>query len=208
MDPDVPIRVAYARGVVDDESVVPVSRVKDGRSWRIGTDQDVAWIAEGTSAGLTIASAIPPIFDAYATIVVPEQPENQPEHSRAVLGLLAAQSAGQPWWLGYLDTGADDVVFPDAPMVTLYTGWHYVVVEAGPEQAATWRDGDWSWRGAPPELIFPADRSWLLSTLWDDDWRCLGGPIALIERFVAEPRLQTLRVELGVDATPPGHVAR
>ena len=40
---------------------------------------------------------------------------------------------------GYLDTGADDIVFPDAPKVTLYSGWPYVLVEAGPEQAATWR---------------------------------------------------------------------
>ena len=51
------------------------------------------------------------------------------------------QSAGQPWWLGQIDTGADDIVFPDAPKVTLYSEWHYVLVEAGPEQAATWRQG-------------------------------------------------------------------
>ena len=40
-------------------------------------------------------------------------------------GLLpspTSYSAGQPWWLGYLDTGADDIVFPDAPKVTLYYG--------------------------------------------------------------------------------------
>jgi hypothetical protein len=61
--------------------------------------------------------------------------------------------------VGYLDTGADDIVFPDAPKVTLYSEWHYVLVEAGPEQAATWRQsGGWSfWKGALPNLMFPAD---------------------------------------------------
>jgi hypothetical protein len=69
-----------------------------------------------------------------------------------VLAVLCEQSAGQPWWLGYLDTGADDIVFPGAPKVTLYYGWRYVLVEAGPEQAATWRrSGGWSfWKGALP----------------------------------------------------------
>jgi hypothetical protein len=54
--------------------------------------------------------------------VLPYGGEGQDEHDRAVLGLLSEQSAGQPWWLGYLDTDADDVVFPDAPKVTLYAG--------------------------------------------------------------------------------------
>ncbi len=35
--------------------------VKDGRAWRIGTDADVAWISDGTSAGRTITAAIPPV---------------------------------------------------------------------------------------------------------------------------------------------------
>lgn len=58
----------------------------------------------------------------------------QESYDRAVLALLTGQSAGQPWWLGYLDTGADDIVFPDAPKVTMHYGWHYVLVEAGPKQ--------------------------------------------------------------------------
>jgi hypothetical protein len=110
---------------------------KDGRSWRIGTDAEVAWIANGTSDGKTITAAIPPVFEAYATVVLPPGGEGQEQHDGAVLALLTEYSASQPWWLGYLDTGADDIVFPDAPMVTLYSGWRYVLVEAGPEQAAT-----------------------------------------------------------------------
>src|SRR5258708_1815346 len=116
-----------------------VTRARDGRTWRIRTDADVAGIANGTSMGRTIPAAIPPVFEAYATVVLPHAGEGQDEHDRAVLALLSEQSTGQPRWLGYLDTGADDIVFPDAPKVTLYSGWHYVLVEAGPAQAPPWR---------------------------------------------------------------------
>ena len=186
-----------------------VTMSRDGGTWRIGTAADVAWIAAGTTVGLTIASAIPPVFEAYATVLLPDGGDGQDAHDRAVLGLLSEQSAGQPWWLGYLDTGADDIVFPGAPKVTLYSGWPYVLVEAGPEQAAAWRDTGSSsfWMGALPNLMFPADRSWLVSTLWDDDWTCIGGPARLIGRFLDHPGLQARRVTPGEDATPPGHVA-
>lgn len=195
--------------MADDDSRPPVRRARDGRAWRIGTGADVAWIADHTVPGLTITSAIPPVFDAYATIVLPDNDEDRDVHDRAVLSLLTEQSAGQPWWLGYLDTGADDLVFPDAPMVTLYTGWHYVLAEAGPEQAATWRRIEFSsyWKGVLPNLMFPADRSWLVSTLWDDDWTCIGGPAELVNTFLRHPDLQARAVAPGQDATPPGHQA-
>lgn len=181
---------------------------RDGSTWRIGTNADVAWITTGTTIGLTITSAIPPVFEAYATVVLPERDEGQDAHDQAVLGLLRAHSADQSWWLGYLDTGADDIVFADAPMVTMYSGWHYVLVEAGPEQAATWRHEYASfWKGALPSLMFSADRSWLVSTLWDDDWTCIGGPAELVDNFARHPCLQARPVDLSQDATPPGHHA-
>ena len=46
----------YAGGVV--------RRVRDGSTWRIGTDAEVAWIANGTSVGRTITAAIPPVFES------------------------------------------------------------------------------------------------------------------------------------------------
>ena len=182
---------------------------RDGSTWRIGTNADVAWITNRTATDRTITSAIPPVFEAYATVVLPEGGEGQDAHDRAVLDLLSQQSANQPWWLGYLDTGADDTVFPDAPRATLYAGWHYVLVEAGPRQAATWRQHDRRsfWKGTLPNLMFPADRSWLVSTLWDDDWTCIGGPAGLVENFVRHPGLQARPVVPGQDATPPGHQA-
>jgi hypothetical protein len=182
---------------------------RDGSAGRIGTDAEVAWIVNGTSIGRTITAAIPPVFEAYATVMLPYGGDGQDEHDRAMLALLSEESAGQPWWLGYLDTGVDDIVFPDAPKVTLYSGWHYVLVEAGPEQAATLRrSGPGSfWKGGLPNLMFPADRSWLVSTLWDDDWSCIGGPAGLVDRFLRHPDLRARAVALGDDATPPGHQA-
>jgi hypothetical protein len=106
------------------------------------------------------------------------------------------------------DTGADAVVFADAPRSTLYSGWHYVFVHAGQDEARRWRGDLESWRAPGPDVVFPDDRSWLMSWLWDDDWRCLGGRTALIDRLLAQPELDVRRVGLEEDATPPGHVAR
>ena len=176
--------------------------------WRIGTDAEVAGIQDSITRGLTIESAIPPHFASYATIVVPDQDEGRSEHLDLLLRMLEEQSGSQPWWLGFLETGADDLVFPDADRVRLYSGWPYVLVQAGPAEAATWRRDLSSWRPPGPDLIFPVDHTWLMSWLWDDDWRCIGGPTALIDQLLAQPRLQARRVEPGQDATPPGHLAR
>jgi hypothetical protein len=194
----------------------PVGRVTDanGHSWRIGTDAEVAWIVEGTSPNQTITSAIPPVFDAYATIVLPDNGEDHERHNRAMLATLGGQSpgAGPRWWLGYLNTSDYDLVCPrvamaQLPKVSLYSHWDYVLVEAGPRQAATWRRtetrGFW-WDDALPELMFPADRSWLVSTLTDDDWTCVGGSATLVDQLLAHPDLRARRVRLGEEATPPG----
>jgi hypothetical protein len=201
--------------VAESESVV--WRVKEGRRWRIGGDAEVAWIEENTPSGLAITSAIPAAFEAYATLALPGTGEHDPapwldgvdRHEASVMAILSEQTATQPWWLGYLETGASDVVFSDVERVMLYAGWGYVLIEAGPEQAAMWRD-DEQWKGRLPDLMFPADRSWLLSTLWDDFWSCLGGSQELVDAFLKDSFLgdRTRVVEVSAeDATPPGHTA-
>jgi len=42
---------------------------RDGDRWQVGTAGDVAWITEATTYGVRITSAIPPVFDSYATVV-------------------------------------------------------------------------------------------------------------------------------------------
>jgi hypothetical protein len=203
--------------MTDNKRVSEVWRSKDGRDWRIGEEAEVTWIEDGTETGLEIVSAIPPVFEAYATLELPgtgnqaavsRLPEAQDRHDAAVLTVLKEHAAAQPWWLGYLHTGVSDVVFPDAPMVKLYAGWPYVLAEAGPEQAGTWRkDG---WEGVLPDLMFPADRSWLFSTLWDDDWTCIGGSRGLVDALLAKSDLRDRAREVDLstkDATPPGHTA-
>ena len=171
---------------------------------RIGTAGDVSWLAGKTEPGLSVTAAIPPVFEAYATF---HPPAGVPvtDHERAVVAALSRHTAEQPWWLGYLDTGPHDVVRPDAPRVSLYWGWDYVLLEAGPTQALTWRTGHMrDAGGALPDLFFPADRSWLVSALWDDTWTCVGGPAALIDALQHDALISARRVTPDEDALPPG----
>jgi hypothetical protein len=191
-------------------TIFPSGKVgRDGQEWRLGTDADVMWIHDGTSRGTEITAAIPPIFAAYCTLLVPRNGNDElATHEQALIDLLTDHTAEQPWWLAYLDTGASDVVFPYAPRTMMYSGWRYVLVEAGPHEATTWRDADFKY--ALPDLMFPKDRSWLVSTLWDDDWTSIGGSEQLVSSVLAHPVLgpRARRVALGEDATPPGHEAR
>lgn len=198
-------------------------RGEDGREWRLGRDAEIAWIEAGTEDGLRITSAIPSVFEAYATLELPgsgDQPVPTSledaerldrvwdRHEAGVLAVLSAHSATQPWWLGYLDSGGADLIFGDVRQVRFYADWPYVLVEAGPEQAGAWRDE--CWKGVLPDLMFPADRSWLFSTLWDDDWTCIGGPRGMVDAFLSHPDLgpRVREVDPSVeDATPPGHTA-
>lgn len=196
------------------------TRFKDGIAWRIGSERDVRWIRDGTGVGRQITAAMPAVFADYATLVhpgaasVPRDVRRERRQDLALVELLRGHSTRQPWWLGYLDTGASDIVFWDAPKVGLYTGWRYVLIEAGPEQAATWRPalgGQSNWKSTElPDLMFPEDHAWLVSTLWDDDWSSIGGSEALIADLLQDRVLgpQARRVSLGEDATPPGHAAR
>jgi hypothetical protein len=198
--------------------VQPVeTQIKDGVVWPVGGQAEVNWISEGTESGRRIIAAIPPLFAAYATLTnhlsAPDLPRDlglEWRQDRAFIEVLRRHNRDMAWWIGYLDTGASDIVFWDAPKVTLYDGWHYVLVLAGPDQAATWRPvpgGVPNWKSTElPEVMFPADRSWLVSFLWDDDWACIGGSEALISDLLTDPVLapNARRVDTQQDATPPG----
>jgi hypothetical protein len=184
----------------------PRTQLKDGRTWRIGADEEVAWINDGVTGGMSITASIPPIFAAYATLVFPlglgsSRDQMRPAEDRfddALLRVLCAHTESQSWWLGFLETGASDVVFADAPRVQIYSGWNYVLVQAGPRHARTWRADEGRWFTALPELMFPADRSWLVSSLWDDAWAGVGGSAELIAALLVEPELRP-----GAERTDP-----
>jgi hypothetical protein len=184
--------------------------------WRIGADAEIAWIRENTGSDRSIATGIPLVFEAYATLERPGSGDRDPQswledpdrHDAAVLAVLGEHTTAQPWWLGYLETGIGaETVFYDVPKVTLYSDWQYVLIEAGPEQAGSWRAYD-LWKGVLPDLMFPAERSWLTATLWDDKWTCIGGSRRLIDAFLAHASLRhrtRLIDPTAKDITPPGH---
>ena len=124
-----------------------------------------------------------------------------PTKSRAAFRSL---QPSRRWWLGYLDTGAHDIVFPDAPKQSLYWDWRYLLVEAGPDQALTWRSGHMRGPGSLPELFFPADRSWLVSALWDDAWTDIGATATVITTLQRNPLVNARPVRPDEDALPPG----
>lgn len=111
---------------------------------------------------LSITHAVPPGFEAYWTVDVQCSGEcdcSQDEVGRfssGVLDVLAANTEPQPWLLGFLNRWvSSDVVFNDVPTVAVDNG-AYVLVEAGPHEARTWRAAD----GGPadrrmPDLMFP-----------------------------------------------------
>ncbi len=183
----------------------PQTKLKDDRAWRIGTEDEVAWINAGVTTGWSITAAIPSAFAAYATLAFPvdlemDRADMRPAEDRfddAVLSVLSAHTEPQPWWLGFLETGASDVVFDDAPRVHVY-GWNYVLVQAGPHEARTWRSDEGRWFTALPELMFPADHSWLVSSLWDDAWACVGGSADLVSALLIRPELRA-----GAERTDP-----
>ncbi len=134
-------------------------RSKDGRAWRVGGNAEIAWIQENTECGLAITSAIPPLFEAYATLELPRSDgqkaapslQDRERHDAGILAVLSAHAMSEPWWLGFLDTGAADVVFDDVATVNLYADWRCVLIEAGSEQAAGWRRDEQRWRSALPD---------------------------------------------------------
>ena len=176
---------------------------KDGSVWRIGTEREVAWINAGWTGGLSITASIPPVFEAYATLTFPlglDVPREvlRPREDRfddTVLRVLSAHTRPQPWWLGFLETGGSDVVLDEAPRVHVYSRWPYVLVQAGPHEARNWRSDDGRWHTALPELMFPADHSWLLSSLWDDAWASVGGSDDLISALLTEPDLSAEKTD-------------
>jgi hypothetical protein len=64
--------------------------------------------------------------------------------------------------------------------------------------------------GVLPDLMFPTDLSWLLSTLGNDHRTCIRRSKELVDAFLGHPDLRhgVVQVDPSVeDATPQGHTA-
>ncbi len=68
--------------------------VKDNRTWRVGTQAEVDWISTNTAAGHAIGSVLPPGFDAYALVVIPEEEAEQQAGESALLRVLGEHTTG------------------------------------------------------------------------------------------------------------------
>lgn len=165
----------------------------------------VDWITEATRGDLTVAAAIPPGYTAYAIVMIEQTDEGKRQQDAALVDVLRQHSNEQSWWLGYLDTGVADVIDPAAPRVGVYgMQWPYVLRQGRSRDAleARTNDAGTPWHSALPELIFPQDRSWLVSTMWDDDWRCVGGPEALMKDLLQHLGASARAVGLDEDRQP------
>jgi hypothetical protein len=72
--------------------------------------------------------------------------------SSVALASDVRRSEPQPGGSAIWRPAVQDVVFPDAPRVEVYAHWSYVLVEAGPDQAAEWRARD-PWGESSPDVM-------------------------------------------------------
>ena len=177
---------------------------KDGRNWRIGAAADVDWIAGHTTAGISITTAIPPVFDAYATTTRPTTSPPPPTSTPWSKTSSRTPRTSPGGWA--TSTPAPTTSSSPTPRRCRSTGagrtcWSRPAPSkpspGGPVTCATPE-------GALPDLFFPADRSWLVSALWDDTWTCVGGPAPLIHTLERDPLANARRVRPDEDALPPG----
>jgi hypothetical protein len=115
-----------------ESSPADVTRQRDGSTWEIGTAADVDWIDRGTTGGLAITSGIPPVFSAYATVVVPEPdvPEEQQARDGALLNVLVRHSTQERWWLA-APAAAGAIIGSAIPLAAaLSETWQYAVLAA------------------------------------------------------------------------------
>jgi hypothetical protein len=62
------------------------------------------------------------------------------------------------------------------------------------------------WKCVLPDLVYPADRSWLASALWDDYWMSIGGSRHPVDALLADHELPERVHEVdqsAPDMTPP-----
>lgn len=163
---------------------------------------DLTWISSGTRPGDSIHSAVPPIFENYATIVVARDAEVRQAQHRAI-GAVLESTKEAALWIGVIETGDPDDYLADAVRATLYANWPYHMKYISASTLLDHRNAH-SERGPLPDLVFPPDRSWLATRLWDDSWISFGGSAAVTDALMLATGTAARRVPPGGLITPPG----
>ena len=147
-------------------------------------DHDVNWIRQESALAETLTYAIPDRYEAYGVLDLPR------EIGPVEDGLLDALTARPTGLLiaGWIDRGPWPPSTGDEHV--LYTGWRYRLRRvAESELRGLPTEGE----GSFPDLLFPQDRSWLVSLLWDDSWRSIGASQAIATRLTQDlPNFQQL----------------
>ena len=156
-------------------------------------DEDVDWIRQSGAAFGTLRYAIPDGFEAYGVL---DLPADIVPVETSLLGGLGVEPDDQ-LVAGWIDCGPWPA--PAGDEHVLYTGWAYRLRRVHASMLAGLpTEGE----GSFPDLLFPPDRSWLVSLLWDDAWRSIGAPQKAADRLASRlPNFQQLGPNASLAAT-------
>jgi hypothetical protein len=163
------------------------------------TDEDVAWIRDGTSVSRTIRSAIPDGYDVDGLVDLVEDGGRTESRLLTALGIAADEELVAGW------IDRDGLMTEAGDEHLLYATWRYRIRIV--------RTAELEGRLHPdvhddfPDLLFPRDRAWLVSTLWDDTWRSIGASEATAREI--ERRLPAFeRIDPTTDIADTGREVR
>lgn len=139
-------------------------------------DEHISWIRHDGAAFGTLQYAIPGGFEAYGVL---DLPQDIVPIEDALLSTLGVSPADQVL-AGWIDRGPWPA--PAGDEHVLYTGWKYRLRRVpASELSGLPTEGV----GSFPDLLFPPDRSWLVSLLWDDSWRSIGTSQTTADRLAS-----------------------
>jgi len=126
---------------------------------------ELDWIRIGTSLGMSIRSAVPGGFDVFGLLDIDDGARPTED---ALLNALET-SEGEPLVAGWILRNS--LVTETGDEHLLYANWRYrlrrVTRSDLTGRPSTGVNGF-------PDLLFPSDHRWIVSTLWDDSWRSIG----------------------------------
>lgn len=137
-------------------------------------DADVDWLRLNNGAAGTLGYAIPGYFAVYGAMNLPDEIAATEDR---LLDALAPES-GEELIAGWIDRGPWPPPAGDEHVI--YWDWKYRLRRV---QSSDLRGLPGEGERCFPDLLFPINRSWLVSMLWDDSWRSIGATRAVARRI-------------------------